>query len=152
MKTRNVYAFMAVMAGALLTGCGNNQKNGGEAGESDSIFVDTVHTSMNSLDYEGIYAGTLPCADCSGIRTEIVLRGDSTYSMTTVYEGKGDEKKNTFKEDGKYAWNDAGSVIILNNDSSQLYQVGEEQLIALDMQGNRITGDLADMYILRKSK
>lgn len=150
MKTRHIYAFAAVMAGALLTGCGNSQKNAGENNPSGTTVVDTVHTSRSSLDYEGTYAGTLPCADCPGIRTEIVLREDSTYTLTTVYEGKGNEKENTFTENGKYDWDEEGSIITLANDSSQRYQVGEEQLFALDREGNRITGELADLYILRK--
>ena len=32
---------------------------------------DAAHTSQNALDWDGIYRGLLPCADCEGIQTTI---------------------------------------------------------------------------------
>lgn len=66
-----------------------------------------------------------------------------------VYQGK-EEGQNNFEDTGKYTWNNDGSVITLGSDPSEQYQVGENTLYALDMNGKRITGDLADMYILKK--
>jgi len=144
-----MYVTMAMMViGAIsFTACNSNKKNAQKEEQASSV-VDAAHNSRNSLDYEGIYAGTLPCADCSGIYTEITLAGDN-FKMKTVYQGK-DEGKNTFEKSGKYAWNEKGSIITLDNDKSEQYQVGENQLIALDMNGERITGDLAAMYVLKK--
>lgn len=36
---------------------------------SSAVAVDTEHTAENSLDWNGKYTGTLPCADCEGIKT-----------------------------------------------------------------------------------
>ncbi len=33
--------------------------------------MSTGDNSQNSLDWPGTYTGTLPCADCEGIKTEI---------------------------------------------------------------------------------
>jgi len=109
----------------------------------------TGDNSMVSLDWNGTYTGTIPCADCQGIETSLTLNKDKTYLLRTKYLGKGD----TFLEkSGNFAWNAAGSTITLagiNNAPSQ-YLVGEGKLFQLDMSGKRITGDLAEKYVLKK--
>lgn len=110
---------------------------------------DTIHTAKNSLDILGTYKGTLPCADCEGIETEITLQGDETYTKRTKYLGK-DNK--VHEEIGDYTWKEDGNTLILEGiDSDPVeYMVTETSLIQLDMQGNRITSDLSDKYILKK--
>lgn len=141
---------MTVIFAAFASGCGNNNRNARHNDQTPTTIVDTVHTSRNALDYEGTYTGTMPCADCEGIYTEITLRGDQTYKFKAVYQGVGNNEQNTFEESGRYTWNNSGNIITLNNNSDEQYQVGENVLIALDQSGNRITGELADLYILRK--
>ncbi len=150
MKAKCIYAVMAIVFAVFVSSCGNNNRNARHNDQTPITIVDTVHTSRTSLDYEGTYTGTMPCADCEGIYTELTLRGDQTYTLKTVYQGTGNNEQNTFEESGKYTWNNSGNIITLNNDSDEQYQVGENMLIALDQNGNRITDDLADMYILRK--
>lgn len=36
----------------------------------------------------GVYEGVLPCADCSGIRTELYVRAKGSYTRVSHYEGK----------------------------------------------------------------
>lgn len=106
--------------------------------------------SQNAVDWNGIYRGLLPCADCEGILTELELHSDLTYELSTQYQGATDE---IFKEKGVFKWDDAGRKITLITDGNQVnrqYQVGENVLFSLDGDGNRITGDLAEMFILRK--
>ena len=38
------------------------------------------------------YAGTFPCADCPGIKTEITLNKDSSFRMTEIYLERNDEE------------------------------------------------------------
>lgn len=148
MKTKVLYVVMAVIVTALsFTAC-NGNKQPAQKEEPTSSVVDAAHNSRNALDYEGTYAGTLPCADCQGIYTEITLTGDQ-FKKKTVYQGK-IEGENTFEESGEFSWNEDGSRITLNNDPAEQYRVGENQLFMLDLEGQRITGDLADQYILRK--
>lgn len=107
-------------------------------------------TSRNALDWKGIYEGVLPCADCEGILTRIELRSDETFTLTTTYLGKSDAD---FSHEGKFEWNDQGSTITIQGVENRptQYLVGENQLFQLDLSGNRITGDLASQYILRKA-
>lgn len=147
MKTNVFFTLMAILV-LSFNGCGNNNKNA-RNNDNPPAVADAAHNSRNSLDYEGTYTGTMPCADCSGIDVELTLKGDD-YTLKTTYQGKEDMGQNSFTETGKYAWNTSGSIITLNNDNSQQYQVGENILFALDQNGQRVTGNLADMYILKK--
>lgn len=148
MKTKFFYAALAMIVSVSFSACGNSSKKATD-GEQKTEVINDGHNSRNSLDYEGTYTGTMPCADCSGIYTELTLKGND-YTLKTVYEGKEDKGENAFTETGKYAWNTGGNIITLNNDSTQQYQVGENVLIALDENGKRITGDLAALYVLRR--
>ncbi|MFD2035930.1 copper resistance protein NlpE [Belliella marina] len=111
-------------------------------------FVDH-HNAMNSLDYMGIYKGTLPCADCEGIETIIELGSGNSYVKKVIYLGKDDQK--VTESSGTFTWNDEGNTITLNEDDEpNKYFVGENVLFHLDMDGNRIEGDLAENYKLKK--
>jgi len=114
----------------------------------DSAILDG-HNSSNSLDVDGLYKGTLPCADCEGIETEIELGKDKSFVKRTIYLGKDGR---IFEEKGFYIWNSEGNTITLSGikNAPDQYFVGENELIQLDMKGDRITGNLADKYVLRK--
>jgi len=150
MKSKSLYITVTLLTVLFFTSCGNNRKNAQYNDQTLSV-LDTIHNSRNSLDHDGTYTGTFPCADCSGINIEITLN-NGTYTMKSVYEGKEQDGENTFTESGTYTWDNTGSIIIFDGDDTNRYQVGENTLIALDENGNRITGDLADMYILRKKQ
>jgi copper homeostasis protein (lipoprotein) len=57
-----------------------------------------------------------------------------------------------FEEKGLYSWNKEGNTITLNGikNSPNQYFIGENKLIQLDANGNRITGTLSDKYVLLK--
>ena len=114
-------------------------------------FTGDGHNSRISVDWNGIYKGTIPCADCEGIQTELTLMEDGSFERRTTYLGKDGE---TRSDKGNFTWNDAGSAVTLalEDGETQQYQVGENMLFHLDREGNRITGDLAENYILMKNK
>jgi len=106
------------------------------------------HNSQNSLDWAGTYEGTLPCADCEGIKTVIVLNQNNTYVLSEEYL---DKKRNPAVTKGIFSWNSDGSKVTLTDgDRKQQYQVGENKLIHLDETGDIITGSLSKNYILQK--
>lgn len=111
----------------------------------------TADNSQNSLDWSGTYRGVLPCADCKGIETALVLTEDLNFRVERTYLGKSEE---VFKEQGDFEWDTSGGRIhlLINDEDKALnhYLVGENQLIKLDINGKRIEGKLADMYALKK--
>lgn len=115
--------------------------------DTDQDSVDTAHNSRNSLDWPGTYVGTVPCADCEGIRTTVTLRADGSFERELLYLGK---SASPMRESGQFSWNDAGSAVTLDagDGTVQMYQVGENRLFHLDQAGARITGELADRYVL----
>lgn len=116
--------------------------------DAETAAADPAHNSRNSVDYEGTYIGTLPCADCEGIRIEITLATE-TFVMRTEYLGV--DNPQPFETGGRYEWDDTGSIITLEGVAPpNRYIVGENILIQLDMNGKRVTGEFADRYILRK--
>lgn len=112
-------------------------------------MIDAAHTSSNSLDWDGTYSGTVPCADCEGIATSITLDRSGGYTMKTQYLGRSTE---VYTAKGVFEWEADGNRIRLQgvDGGAARYHVGEGQLFQLDQQGERITGELAGNYILRK--
>ncbi len=125
--------------------------NACHSSKKSSSTPDSAHNSKNALDYYGVYTGTLPCADCSGMLTSIALNKDETYEMRTRYEGKSTE---IMASRGTYQWNAQGSTITLkeegSNQPADQYKVGENTLTKLDLSGKPITGNLASQYVLQK--
>lgn len=118
--------------------------------DSTEIVVNDEHNAKNSLDYIGLYQGVVPCADCEGIETLLSLEDETNYVLKTNYLGK--NKKSTNEVRGLYTWNEAGNTIILKGieNAPNHYFVGENYLKQLDMDGNKIEGDLAEKYVLQK--
>lgn len=100
----------------------------------------------------GTYAGVLPCADCSGIETNLTLSADGTYSITETYQGKG----KPFVTKGTYSLDKSGTkVTLIDKDDKgehRSFKLGKNSLTSLAMDGSVITGDMAAMYVLAKVK
>ena len=108
----------------------------------------SAHNSRNSLDWAGTYAGHTPSASGMGIEVRLTLNEDGAYALHYHYVGQAEPD---FMFTGNFTWDDAGSVITLDFDSGPCYyQVGENMLRQLDLNGRVITGNLAEMYVLRK--
>jgi uncharacterized lipoprotein NlpE involved in copper resistance len=125
-----------------------SSKSGSSSIQTPEITADN---SQNSLDWEGTYSGVVPCADCSGIETKISLALDNTYRISWKYLEKSDE---VYVKEGTFVWDSTGSIITLNNMETEafptMYKVCENYLLQLDLDGNVITGTLADNYRLNK--
>ena len=117
---------------------------------SEATVADTAHTAENAIDWNGTYKGILPCADCEGIKTELELNSDKTYEIKETYLGKGDGKP--FESKGSFQFDSKNSSIIELDKAgdSRKYFIAEGYLKALDLEGNEITGALADRYQLKK--
>lgn len=129
--------------------CNKKEKVETETVATDSTMVVDHHTSQLSLDYLGTYKGIIPCADCEGIETALSLIDESNYQLTTLYLGK---SKKPFEVRGTYSWKEDGNTIVLAglDGGANQYKVVENSLIQLDLQGNRVTGELGRKYVLQK--
>ena len=125
----------------------NNTANT-SADSVENMAAPDMHTSETSLDWDGTYKGTLPCADCEGIETTIVLKQDKTFERTAVYKGKED---GNFNDKGKFSWDNNGQVITLEiANENPKYKVKEGSIVMVDQSGKENTGELAENYILKK--
>lgn len=124
----------------ILFSCGKNKEQN-----------NTTHNAQNSLDYAGTYVGIIPCADCSGIEIELTIDYDNSYVKKAIYQDEAPD--NLFVTEGSFEWNEAGNTItLLAEDSPEKYRIEENKIWLLDIEGNKITGDLADNYMLSKSE
>ncbi|MGX9985684.1 copper resistance protein NlpE N-terminal domain-containing protein [Soonwooa purpurea] len=141
-KLRNISLLSVSIITLSLTSCKSTPK---------SSFSDE-HNAKNSLDYNGIYNGVLPCADCDGIATSVYINKDNTYVLKQNYQGK---STTTILEEGSYSWNNEGNTITLKpktkNGQTLKFFISENRIFMLDQDGKRITGSLKDHYTLTKN-
>lgn len=140
----------AIAAAAVMMSCGGNKtENKVETPAAPAVeqSVKDEHNAKNSLDYQGTYKGTLPTASGEGMEVTVVLTADA-FKKTTSYVGK---KAAPEVVEGKYAWDEAGTIITLEGvDAPNKYFVAENVLFHLDADGKKIEGALADQYKLAK--
>ncbi|PIE50152.1 MAG: hypothetical protein CSA38_04470 [Flavobacteriales bacterium] len=106
------------------------------------------HSAEYALNYEGVYKGTYPCADCSGIQVSLTLNTDKTFRYETVYLGKKDGR---FVHKGNYTIKE-NILTIQENDQPIHFAVGESALTLLGNDLKPNTGELASFYLLKKQK
>lgn len=149
---KNILFLCLIASLKTLSACSNTQES---TDSQEEVTVEemkqyTSDNSATSLDWNGTYKGTVPCASCEGIETTLTLNTDLTYKIVTNYLGRNDalEQENT----GYFTWDETGSIITLEKvaQGPTRYKVGENRIWQLDMEGNMITGELADHYILTK--
>ncbi len=132
---------IAALAG-LMAACNSNARR------QIANQADETNTVQNYRNISATYKGTLPTASGSGMEVTIVLSGNDDYKKSYSYV---DEDGISYENSGKFVWDTTGTVITLKGEElPNQYLVGNDRLTQLDTEGNRITGDLADNYILRK--
>jgi uncharacterized lipoprotein NlpE involved in copper resistance len=132
----HIYLIMAALAIFGLCSCLSVQGPG------------NTHNSRNSLNWEGVYSGTIPSASGPGIAVRLTLNQDQSFELRYEYL---DRSGSPFVSTGSFQWNETGSIIILDiSNAPPYYMVVENKLIQLDMSGALISGNLADNYVLNK--
>lgn len=139
-------AMCALASGLLLQGCA-------PATEFSNVNltnqIATGDTSENSLDWAGTYQGVIPCASCEGIQTTLTLNQDGSYLLSSTYLGEAPGE--VFEQSGSFQWDAAGQVVKLQHSETPVFfRVEENAARQLDLEGQRITGPLADHYRLSK--
>ncbi len=119
----SAYLLTAVLAAFTLTACQLKQT-------TTTNKVDE-HSAEYALDYDGNYIGTIPCADCSGIKVKLTLNKDKTFVYDTTYLTNTNEH---FTDKGNYQIKGSILTLPLSPNPIKLF-VGESALFYLNNQG-----------------
>ncbi|PVH26509.1 copper resistance protein NlpE [Sphingobacterium corticibacter] len=150
------YIFSYLLGIAILTGCGQSKTESADdpaentettaASESEDGSAPIAETVG---DWPGTYEGVVPCADCPGIKTTVVLNNNDTFRITQDYEDR-DQKVD---DNGRIMWHDGGKVAHLKGTNVNLkFKIGNDNLKQLDEDEKEITSNLAEHYVLKKIK
>lgn len=130
----------------VMVSCNSSQKNNNQVENGETKTESLVEVS----NLFGTYEGTLPAADCEGIKTMLIINEDKTYTLRSEYIG---EKDAIFETSGVYHMV-GDSIIELVTPSSEektyYRMLNDEQLMLSDKEGTINQGSLAEHYILRK--
>ncbi|SNY60793.1 NlpE N-terminal domain-containing protein [Arsukibacterium tuosuense] len=140
--------FCSVLSLGMLTGCqpeATSPTNEPVQQQSPT----PADTSQNALDWPGSYQGVIPCADCPGIKMTLQLDANQGYQLTRYYQERADEPEQT---EGEFRWSSDGRQIQLDDAAGSQFLVGENRLLMLNPQGERISGELAAQYWLDKQQ
>ena len=131
------YVLVVAVAAALFSCSGNPKADATQTDKNkqETAQVPDMHNAETSLDYWGVYEGTLPAASSPGIKTTLTLNKEKTFTLRSEYIDEKDVL--TTKQEG-------GDITY--------YKVEEGQLKMLDQQKQPVTGDLAKFYILKQTK
>ncbi len=133
---------MMVVTVLALSACGNDrQKNTGETQQTE---VGEEHNAQNSLDYQGIYKGTIAL---NGSIDSLTIQLDEKSYVKMVKDSIGDIERML----GTYTWNKAGNTITLEGAGEQnQFFVGENTLLLLDKEGKKPPTDQQASLTLQK--
>ena len=142
-----------VIAALSVSSCNSKKTNSPETDNDSLSYVgnDSLESNDFVLDsLAGTYEGTLPAADCPGIKTVLTLNADSTYQYAADYI---DRKDGHDEASGIYKVL-AHRVIEITRPSSgetSYYKVRDaHSLIMTDSIGTEPEGAMAKHYVLTK--
>lgn len=137
---------VVLMATAALMGCQDKDAEVVQPAETAQVVVEAAHSARTSLDWNGIYQGTVPCEDCAGTDLLLELKMDGQYSMGRSYV---DKMSATVMEEGAIAWNDAGNTVQVGE---YRFFVAENQLFLVDQDDQRMMDEEGNSYALAKAQ
>ena len=92
----------------------------------------------------GTYSGMLPCADCEGMDTRLLLTADGKYTLTQIYQ---DKDHSSFVSEGGYTLESDGKTVHLRPTNKDEYDgyyevLSPTQLRMLDREGKPVDSPL----------
>lgn len=96
---------LPLVAALSLAACAHSQEPGTEPTNSSDV-APTGRGGTGTTAIRARYEGVLPCADCTGIQTELMLLADGSYVIRETYQGKGDD---AFESRGRYNVSSSGT-------------------------------------------
>lgn len=144
---------LTVGALAVLSSCTEKKTTANATDKDSTNVVDTTATDDNYVDLtavSGTYEGTLPAADCPGIKTVLTIKADSTYQLQQDYI----DKKNGHDEaSGVFKVLDGKRLMLVRPSSGEqtYYKVKDNNSIVMtDSLGVEPEGETAKLYVLKK--
>ena len=142
---KKVLLFGALALTVAFASC-NNKQTKTEATVNDSVAVAVTDTVAPS--YLGEYEGTIPCADCPGIKVNLKLDDDTTYNLKEEYLEKKDGK---MEYTGNYTVeNDLITLIRPSTNEKTYYKIQANAVEMCDSTGKVAEGATAGKYTLTK--
>ena len=141
-----------LVALALMASC-TGKKTAQDAENTDTTNVADSANENIAVDLAavaGTYEGTLPAADCPGIKTVLTINADSTYQLQQDYI---DRKDGHDEASGVLQVLDGGVLMLVRPSSGDhtFYKVKDAQSIMMtDSLGNEAEGEMAKLYVLTK--
>ena len=135
---KKLISAMALVVALPSTACSGGGNTAPAPRETAAPTTDTA--------YCGTYQGTLPAADCPGIKTVLTIAADSTYTLSSQYI---DRQGQPVVTSGVYHLKQGGKLIELVTPSS-----GEKtcykSIVMTDAAGIEPQGPTAKFYVLKR--
>jgi uncharacterized lipoprotein NlpE involved in copper resistance len=120
-------------------------------GAAAALWLLNLFSCATREHWAGVYTGLIHSAGGEGIDIKVILHANETYKIESRDVGKSNE---VFTRAGKFNWNSERNIVIMDSEKEgeppTYYKLGQKALIHLDIEGNVITGALANDYILMK--
>ena len=140
---KKLISAMALVVALLSTACSGGGNTAPAPRETAAPTTDTA--------YCGTYQGTLPAADCPGIKTVLTIAADSTYTLSSPYI---DRQGQPVVTSGVYHLKQGGKLIELVPPSSgekPYYKIKDAKSIVMtDSAGIEPQGPTAKFYVLKR--
>lgn len=111
------------------------------------VFQSCSTSKQLPKEWIGTYYGFLPCADCPGISYTLVLESRRFHRTMEYYD-----RNTSTTTEGKLEYKDGQVELYENGHVIGRYAMEGNQIYALDGDGKRITGPLADHFILYRGE
>lgn len=69
--------------------------------------------TQSSFEWAGTYRGVLPCLTCTGVETELVLRGNGSQPSYVLTETRQSDGGESIVSKGRAEWDSSGSRLTL---------------------------------------
>ena len=118
--------------------------------QSVKQYLNVSKYCLTDSNLFGTYEGTLPAADCEGIKTILVINEDKTYTLKSEYIGREDA---TFETSGIYhIIGDSIMELVTPSSGEKTYyrMLNNRQVMLSDKEGTISQSLLAEHYILNK--
>lgn len=135
-----------ILAFSVLVSC--NQPENQQEMSADETELTTSVSEQVDWNLPTMYTGTLPCADCPGINYRLIIE-EEQFTEISHYQDRSIE---SFEETG--TWEIDGDTLTLRGRENLIlkrFLVDESNLTLLSRTNQKITGDLADMYVLNRT-